>query len=329
MRCWLPAVAVLAAALFAAASQADAPVATAEYTLHDAARDRDIPIKVYFPAAGGPYPLILFSHGYGGTREGYVYLAQSWAAAGYVVILPTHPGSDIQALHRHGVRELKNPADAADLFAQVSARPRDLSFILDSLAKLQQVLPALAGKIDPTHVGAAGHSMGAGTTMYLAGAVMTSANGSHQTFADPRIQAFVALSPQGPGEEGFTADSWSGIHAPFMAVVGSSDEGVKGEPAEWRLSVYRHLPPGDKYSVWVPGANHMSFADKLGHIASLFSTRGQSIDIDTLHGEVQTFSLLFWNGYLKGDAAARRELAHGVSYQSACAPDLCPVIDTK
>src|SRR6266487_2307473 len=44
---------------------------------HDAARNRDVPAKIYFPAASaGPFAVIIFSHGLGGTREGYEYLAR-------------------------------------------------------------------------------------------------------------------------------------------------------------------------------------------------------------------------------------------------------------
>lgn len=317
------------AATLAATAQANDKLATAVITLHDAARNRDVPLKAYFPASGGPYPLIVFSPGYGGSRDGYAYLAESWAQAGYVVILPTHPGSDLTALRHKGVSELRQPSKAADLIEQVAARPRDVSFVIDSLDELGKAVPALAGKIDAKHIGAAGHSMGAGTTMYLAGAVMHRTDGSTQSFADPRIGAFLALSPQGPGEEGFTADSWGGVHAPFLAAVGSDDKGANGEPAEWRLGAYRHLPAGDKYSVWVPGANHMSFADPLHGLKGLIASHGQTVDIGTLHGEVEQFSLLFWNAYLKGDAQAKHALQSGVHYQPPCAPAVCPLIQSK
>jgi predicted dienelactone hydrolase len=318
----------LAMALATAPLQAG-EVVSAETLLHDAARNRDVPIKAYFPSGGGPYPLVIFSHGYGGSREGYRYLAESWAAAGYVVILPTHLGSDTTVLKHKGLRELRDPSNATDLFKQVSLRPGDVSFVIDSLDALHKAVPALAGKMDPGRIGVAGHSMGAGTSMYLAGGVMVRSDGGRQTFADPRVRAFIAISPQGPGEEGFTKDSWNDIHAPFMAMVGSADKGVNGEPADWRLGVYEHLPPGDKYSVLVPGANHMSFADHIRGVAGLLATRGQTLDVDTLHAEVERLTLLFWDAYLKSDGAAHQQLLKGVSYQPACTAATCPVVQSK
>ena len=50
--------------------------------LHDSSRNRDIPVKVYYPASQtGSLPLIVFSHGFGGTKDGYEYLGRGWAQA--------------------------------------------------------------------------------------------------------------------------------------------------------------------------------------------------------------------------------------------------------
>src|SRR5215510_6060681 len=62
---------------------------------HDARRDRDVPAKIYSPNTGdGPFPVIIFSHGLGGSREGYEYLGRHWASHGYVSVHLQHIGSD-------------------------------------------------------------------------------------------------------------------------------------------------------------------------------------------------------------------------------------------
>lgn len=57
-------------------------------------RERDVPIKIYLPASHDPAPVVLFSHGLGGTRKGCVYLGRHWSARGYVAVFLQHPGSD-------------------------------------------------------------------------------------------------------------------------------------------------------------------------------------------------------------------------------------------
>lgn len=59
-------------------------------TLRDAARGKDLAYKVSYPEGDGPYPLIVFSHGFGGSKDGFSTISRHWAGHGYVVIQPTH-----------------------------------------------------------------------------------------------------------------------------------------------------------------------------------------------------------------------------------------------
>src|SRR3977135_1666353 len=65
-----------------------------DLTVHDAARNRDIPVRIYLPATGEPKPVVLFSHGLGGSRSASKFLGEHWAARGYVAVFVQHPGSD-------------------------------------------------------------------------------------------------------------------------------------------------------------------------------------------------------------------------------------------
>src|SRR5690349_16713527 len=59
-------------------------VETVKYDWKDEKRDRQVPVKIYFPKNGmGPFPIIIFSHGLGGSRDGYEYLGRHWASHGY------------------------------------------------------------------------------------------------------------------------------------------------------------------------------------------------------------------------------------------------------
>ena len=70
-------------------------VANSKLDWHDAKRDRNVPVKIYFPKDGpGPFPVVVFSHGLGGSRDGYEYLGRHWAGCGYVSVHVQHIGSD-------------------------------------------------------------------------------------------------------------------------------------------------------------------------------------------------------------------------------------------
>src|ERR1700754_2193912 len=60
----------------------------------DVKRSREIPIRIYLPLQAESSPVIIFSHGLGGTRAGSEFLGNHWAQRGYVVVFVQHPGSD-------------------------------------------------------------------------------------------------------------------------------------------------------------------------------------------------------------------------------------------
>src|SRR5438477_1814153 len=67
-------------------------------TLHDPQRNKDLSMAIEYPTRGGPYPVIVFSHGYGSSSEGYIGLTEYWVGRGYVVIKPSH--ADAGALRK-------------------------------------------------------------------------------------------------------------------------------------------------------------------------------------------------------------------------------------
>jgi predicted dienelactone hydrolase len=263
----------------------------ADVLLHDTRRNRDVPLKVYYPSSGsGSFPLIIFSHGFGGTKDGYEYLGKGWADAGYVVILPTHIGSDHDAFLQVGGKTARDPGSAFDLQRQ---RAADISFILSWLDLIEQRLAGIRGKIDRERIGVAGHSMGAGTAMLIGGATASSPGGPVESFRDERVKAVVAMSPQGAGEEGFGEHSWDHVEIPVMTMSGTADGGINGEPPSWRVQPFEHMPGGEKYQVTVEGAEHLSFAIGVRfHLCVLRETTA------------------FWDAYLKGDHAAKQKIAN-------------------
>ncbi|MFN8027725.1 MAG: hypothetical protein U0W40_15610 [Acidimicrobiia bacterium] len=147
---------------------------------------RTIPVEFFYPAEGeaggastdgapadtknGPYPLILFSHGYAVTPEFYRPLLERWAAAGYVVAAPVYPilsGSPGGASHTDYEKTFD---DAKFVISQVLALPKS---------------DPLGGLVDPDRIGAAGHSDGE---------VISFGEGLLQCCRDTRVKSVLAMA---------------------------------------------------------------------------------------------------------------------------------------
>ena len=135
----------------------------------DPSRDRAVPARLYWPAAStrkGPVPLIVFSHGLGGSRKGYSYLGEEWSARGTASLHIQHVGSD-ETLWQGNPLLLRDRLDSAADEREAIERTRDVRFGLDCL--LDRGGPFHAA-IDRKRIVAAGHSFGANTTLILTGA---------------------------------------------------------------------------------------------------------------------------------------------------------------
>lgn len=263
--------------------------------LHDGQRNKDLEVSIEYPTRGGPFPIIIFSHGYGSSDRGYEPLISYWTSNGYVCIRPSH--ADAGAL-RDAMREVmternaqqqqqrrrgsqqgvvipmapqRNPAE--DIWdrereAQWRNRAADIKLILDSLDQLEKLFPELQGKMDHTKIGVGGHSYGAFTALLLAG--MRTFGDPPLQLADGRVRAVVAMSPQGVAtNRGTTAQSWSDVKIPVMYLTGTLDRGAnESEDVNWRKTAFDNSLTGDKYLLLIDSARNSSFTGQV----SIFDT---------------------------------------------------------
>lgn len=273
--------------------------------------NRVVPYKLYVPAnKPGALPVVIFSHGLGGNRNGAEYLLGFLAEHGYLAVAVQHPGSDTPAVFgnqeeggafsqsrvEEGVRNAITPGVAADRF-------RDIPFAIDQLTAMNAGDAKLRGRIDLTRIGMSGHSYGALTTLALAGQGF-GPNGNF-SFADRRITAALAMSPDKP-RQGDPAKQFATVRIPTFHMTGTKDENPldDNDPIENRQVPYRSIANADKYLIVFTGGDHMVFSGRTFY--------GAPRPADArFHGWIQKAALAYWDAYLRGNAEAKAYLTGG------------------
>lgn len=230
----------------------------------DPARSREVLAKLYLPAAEsgqrGPVPLVVFSHGIGGSREGYTYLGKYFASHGYASLHVQHVGSDRQLWFGNPLTLLSR-LQAAAREEEALNRVRDLSFALD------QVLGGpLAAQLDARRIVAAGHSYGANTVMLASGAQVRR-DGVALDLRDARIRAAVIISaPPFHGEPDLAA-ILSPLRVPTLHITATADDiripGYSSGLRE-REAVFDATGGHAKSLVVFRDGSHSIFTDRLG-----------------------------------------------------------------
>jgi predicted dienelactone hydrolase len=263
--------------------------------VHDDARNRDIPLRVFLPAQTAPATVVLFSPGLGGSRAGSAYLGEHWAARGYVAVFLQHPGSD-DAVWKNapvgGVSRAMNQAASPENFL---LRVADVPAVLDQLQKWNtDKTNFLFGRLDGKKAGMSGHSFGAVTTEAVSGETMPM-NG--QEFTDARIGAAIAMSPS-PAKHLTQEEAFGAVKVPWLLITGTKDVSpIGGTTAEDRLKVYPALHGAPKFELVLFNAEHSAFIER----ALLGDRQPRN---PNHHRAVLALSTAFWDAYLHGDAGA-------------------------
>jgi dienelactone hydrolase len=229
----------------------------------DAARDRPVPVRLYLPepaADGGAVPLVVFSHGVGGSRLGYSWLGRYWASRGWASLHLQHVGSDRSVWFGNPLEVVLRLHSAAREDEAVE-RVRDLSFALDRLLGGE-----LAPRIDARRIVAAGHSYGANTTLLAAGA-QVQRDGRTLDLHDARIRAAIVLSAPPFYGEGDPARILGPVRVPSLHVTATED--VIRIPGYWsgaddRIAVFDATGSAHKALAVFDGGAHSIFTDRIG-----------------------------------------------------------------
>ncbi|MFD4139209.1 alpha/beta hydrolase family protein [Streptomyces sp. NPDC058572] len=219
-------------------------------------RGEDLQVRVSAPVTGSDLPVIVFSHGFGWSMNGYAPLADFWASHGFVVLQPTHLDS----------RTLGLPAEDPRTPRIWRIRIEDLTRVLDGLDVLEASVPGLGGRIDRSRIAVAGHSWGAQTASALLGARVLGSDGvPGEDMSDPRVKAGVLLALTGLGDDltpialenfPFMKPSFDTMTPPALIVAGDNDQShLSTRGPDWFTDPYTYSP-GSKSLLTLFDAEH-------------------------------------------------------------------------
>jgi predicted dienelactone hydrolase len=278
-------------------------VETLDLEWRDTRREREVPAKLYFPKnATNPCPVIVFSHGLGGTRNNYEYLGQHWASHGYVVAHVQHHGSD-DAAWRGAARPGEMMRAAMNVENSMN-RPIDVSFVLDQLTDFNGQDGVLRKRMDLKRVGVAGHSFGAFTTMAIAGQKF---GPTGRSFADPRVKAAIAMSTPVPRRA--PEQNYADITIPVFHFTGTADESpLNDTEATERRVPFDSIQNAMQFLITFQDGDHMIFSGR----STAFSAEKKAAMLDV----IRESTTQFWDAYLRDDAAAKSWLTNGGAKQA-------------
>ena len=220
-------------------------------TLAVSVENREMSLRIVYPDQGGPYPIIVFSHGTFSSSDKYNLVVEFWAERGYVVILPNHLDANYGII----------PSKTEDMIRIIHTRISDMSFILDNLDAIEGQNPGLKGKLNRNQIIAAGHSIGTQVVLVNTGQRIRNPTNNYVTeSSEDRFMAAVMLSD--PGKMAMMPDdTWKGGSAPTFLSTGSEDYGLMGDgrrEAEYQNEILT-LPDestGDKYLLLIERGDH-------------------------------------------------------------------------
>lgn len=273
----------------------DETIETIELTVNDKRRSREVPVLVYLPKTPSQAPVIIHSHGLGGTKNTSPFLGKQWAARGYLVVFLQHPGSDDSVWKDVPLTQRMQAMQQAATGKNLNLRTADVSAVIDQLEKWNiEVNHALCGRLDLKHIGMSGHSFGAVTTQHVAG----QRTAGQARSVDERILAAIPMSPSSP-QFGKAVDAFGKVNIPWLCLTGTKDiSRIANTTLESRLAVFPALPPGDKYELVLHEAEHSVFTELSGR-------RNQKKANPQHHSAIKAITTAFWDAYLRDDVAAK------------------------
>jgi predicted dienelactone hydrolase len=237
------------------------------------------------PVAEGQFPIVVISHGNGGSHLVYRAISTHLAKNGYVVALLEHAGNNRNNNELEGTHE------------NLVNRPRHVRLTIDAVASD----PRLSACVQPDNVAIIGHSIGGYTALAVAGGTPWSETRQRvDVVADPRVRALVLLAPATAWY--LPEDSLSQVNVPILMLVAEHDPFTP----RWHADVVLDRVP-DRAQVTcrvIENAGHFSFLSpfppQMRNASFLPSTDPEGFDREKFHERLPAELLEFLDEKLKG-----------------------------
>lgn len=296
-------------------------------------RGADVPLLARGPMPTpdhvGPFPVLVFSHGAGGSDEAFERLSRHMASHGWVVIHPTHTDS-IRRRREAGNDPGEGVHDRQSLEAALEQmvsrvnlpdRVREVRAVLEGLGVIERELQKAAEQtghgfdtrisLDRSQIAMSGHSAGAMTAQSLAGMRFFPPRGPARRdgIADPEpaFKAFVIISGQGTTRPSINERSWLDLTRPMLVFAGSEDRAPVGNetPASRRHPFEFAPASGHHYLAFIDGATHASYS---GPGRDLVFDAPPPPNIDHIADIVNATTLAFLEAHVRLNLEARNWL---------------------
>jgi dienelactone hydrolase len=278
-----------------------------KHVFTDESRDgRRVPIKLYYPECkeGESYPVIIWSHGLGGSVDGASFLSRYLASHGYGILHVQHHGTDSSLWEgKPGhpwdvIRATPIPRSASlNRFA-------DVPYVLDEIQGWLAQHPEIASCLDFNRLGMSGHSFGALTTQVMAGQMFPDEGGALLQMKEPRFKAGILYSPVPIPHlsDEDPAKLYGPISIPLLHMTGTEDSSpIEDWGYEARLVIGEHAGDEEQYVHVLPEGDHMIYNGSRGKL-------GNNPNRDAHEDEIKQTALAFWDAYLKDEAGAKEWL---------------------
>lgn len=278
---------------------------------YDDKRNRLVPYKIYYPdlKTNEKAPVILWSHGFGGNRDGASFLSRYLASFGYILVHITHDGTDSSLWEG-------KPGHPWDILRKAKVgrdttlnRFKDVPFVLDQLQNKRDANADIFSHMNLGTIGMSGHSFGALSTQVALGQLFPDENDNYQSYSDAKISAGIAYSPVsidhlGPDNVDNShgkkdADIYGPIDKPVLYMTGTKDSApIGGAPYDHRFKVFEKSGTHQKYLLIKEDGDHMVYAGSRGKL-------GDNPHRVRHERQIEIMSLAFWKAFLDGDEKAR------------------------